>query len=713
MSDLTTFCDADNNTVGFAVAAYVQTIDPVTCATSYSLVSEYYDTDFVSVGTSLPDGWQQCCCESGGGGGAETVTTITDTVSGNKIGTYTNELGTPVDINETITAIGYDPLTNTITYTDEAGVSIDIDLTALAIDINVASVTYDPVTGEIVLTETDGSVHTIDIGPPVSQFNITDGTTTETVSGSDTITFQGDGVIVGTNVGPTDTVTTYILPGLPGDVLTTDSFGSVVWAPAATGGVEAQLTDAFGFRGTEHVRSNNIVAQWLSGIGTVTGSMNQIMIGDGASAVGADYTGVLSGRNNQITNGWSSHSTINGGDANRLNGARYSSVNGGRANNITNSSIIGYQGIFGGELNTFGRFGAPGDYGFIANGYNGDGSNSGYPLIGNGQNNRVGGAGYSGNFGAVVNGNDVRVAYYGTGSGSNVFLRGDYTIGHGKDIVGQAPYSAYFGLGHNGLSTDFTTNGGNIVAGSNHNHTAISGGNAIFGGQHSVNGNGNLLAGLTNNHNGSYGATIGEGIFTTGNNCFNFGSLVNTITANKSYSLASGCTINSDSSGIFASAGSTLNTGSDGSVILGGYQNGTLNAKYSLVHGWSSESFGFNGIALGSAKTYGIGSVAIGGNNDSGPTPGLGPISTGNYAVALGVTSQATSSQSFAVSGGVTSSGTVAEFAHGGSVGVTAVGFRGVAPATATTIPVATNATDVITTANAIRAALISQGLAI
>lgn len=167
MSDLTTFCDVDNNTVGFAVAAYVQTIDPVTCATSYSLVSEYYDTDFVSVGASLPAGWQQCCCESSGTGGPETVTTTTNTVTGNRIATYTNELGVPVDINETITAIGYDPLTNIITYTDEAGVPTDIDLAALAIDINVASVIYDPLTGEITLTETDGNIHVVDIGPVV------------------------------------------------------------------------------------------------------------------------------------------------------------------------------------------------------------------------------------------------------------------------------------------------------------------------------------------------------------------------------------------------------------------------------------------------------------------------------------------------------------------------------------------------------------------
>jgi hypothetical protein len=60
---------------------------------------------------------------------AETVTTLTDALAaGNKIGTYTNESGTAVTINETITSIGtvtYDTATGilTIPYVDEAGVT--------------------------------------------------------------------------------------------------------------------------------------------------------------------------------------------------------------------------------------------------------------------------------------------------------------------------------------------------------------------------------------------------------------------------------------------------------------------------------------------------------------------------------------------------------------------------------------------------------------
>jgi hypothetical protein len=105
-----------------------------------------------------------CCGDSGS---SETVTTLTNTVLGHLIGTYTNELGVPVDINETITALGYNPATNILTYTNETGAPTNVDLTALAIDINVASMAYNPLTGVITLTETDGSIHTIDIGPPV------------------------------------------------------------------------------------------------------------------------------------------------------------------------------------------------------------------------------------------------------------------------------------------------------------------------------------------------------------------------------------------------------------------------------------------------------------------------------------------------------------------------------------------------------------------
>jgi hypothetical protein len=72
----------------------------------------------------------------------DVVTTLTDALAtGNKIGTYTNESGVVVDINETITSIGtvlFDIATGllTIPYTDEAGVVNDKTVT-LPIPLNV------------------------------------------------------------------------------------------------------------------------------------------------------------------------------------------------------------------------------------------------------------------------------------------------------------------------------------------------------------------------------------------------------------------------------------------------------------------------------------------------------------------------------------------------------------------------------------------------
>lgn len=156
------FCDSNGDFVGYSLASYAQIIDPVTCDTSYVLQAEYFDTDWVSQGQTLPAGWEKCCCESTF---VETITTLANTIVGHKIGDYTNENSVVVDLNETVTSLAYNAGTNELTFTDESGTATVVDLTALAVDINVASLTYNPVTGEIVLTETDGTTHVIDIGP--------------------------------------------------------------------------------------------------------------------------------------------------------------------------------------------------------------------------------------------------------------------------------------------------------------------------------------------------------------------------------------------------------------------------------------------------------------------------------------------------------------------------------------------------------------------
>ena len=64
-----------------------------------------------------------------GGSGSETNTTITNTVTGHKIATYTNEQATAVDINETITSLSLS--NSTLTYVDEAGVSNAVSLSTI------------------------------------------------------------------------------------------------------------------------------------------------------------------------------------------------------------------------------------------------------------------------------------------------------------------------------------------------------------------------------------------------------------------------------------------------------------------------------------------------------------------------------------------------------------------------------------------------------
>ena len=95
MTALKTFCDIDNNIVGYAISAVTSSVDPVTCVASFGLQAEYYDTDFNVLGSSLPAGWGECCC-----GGSETVTTLTEDAL-NRTATYTNEIGAMTVLSET------------------------------------------------------------------------------------------------------------------------------------------------------------------------------------------------------------------------------------------------------------------------------------------------------------------------------------------------------------------------------------------------------------------------------------------------------------------------------------------------------------------------------------------------------------------------------------------------------------------------------------
>jgi hypothetical protein len=95
---------------------------------------------------------------------AETVTTLSGALAtGNKIGSYTNEDGVVVDINETITSIAsfsFNAGTSeiTLTYTKEDGTpdTKSVNLSTLKLD-SIASITVSPDGTKLVITNTTGS----------------------------------------------------------------------------------------------------------------------------------------------------------------------------------------------------------------------------------------------------------------------------------------------------------------------------------------------------------------------------------------------------------------------------------------------------------------------------------------------------------------------------------------------------------------------------
>ncbi|MDO5978126.1 beta strand repeat-containing protein [Flavivirga spongiicola] len=93
---------------------------------------------------------------------AETTTTVANTVTGHKIGDYTNEDAVAIDINETVTSVTQNNTTGVITYTNENGVT---DNTVNAGELlNVVSV--EPTNGNAIKIGTDGGAY---INPLVTE----------------------------------------------------------------------------------------------------------------------------------------------------------------------------------------------------------------------------------------------------------------------------------------------------------------------------------------------------------------------------------------------------------------------------------------------------------------------------------------------------------------------------------------------------------------
>lgn len=80
---------------------------------------------------------------------ADIETTMTETVTGHKIGVYTNELKVPVTINETVTTVTDTKTTGNkiATYTNEAGTPVVINETITSLTQDVDGIHYQPETG--------------------------------------------------------------------------------------------------------------------------------------------------------------------------------------------------------------------------------------------------------------------------------------------------------------------------------------------------------------------------------------------------------------------------------------------------------------------------------------------------------------------------------------------------------------------------------------
>lgn len=107
---------------------------------------------------------------------AETKTVLSDVLSaGNKIGTYTNEDGTAVEIKETITSLNV--AGSVLTFTDEKGVANEVDITnAVKAAETTTTLTGVRATGNIIGTYTNEDGVSVNIRQSITSIRIQDQT---------------------------------------------------------------------------------------------------------------------------------------------------------------------------------------------------------------------------------------------------------------------------------------------------------------------------------------------------------------------------------------------------------------------------------------------------------------------------------------------------------------------------------------------------------
>ena len=190
-------------------AASLETLTTLTSAITGNTIGTYTDEDGVTFDidetiTTLVDNGDGTFTFTAEGGAIttidaaslETLTAVTQLVTGNTIATYTDEDGVVWDIDETITAL-VDNDDQTFTYTNEAGVATTLDVTALE---TLTTVTNTLTAGNLIGTYTDEDA---------VSFDLTETITTLVDNGDGTFTFTAEGGAVTTiDAASLETLTT-------------------------------------------------------------------------------------------------------------------------------------------------------------------------------------------------------------------------------------------------------------------------------------------------------------------------------------------------------------------------------------------------------------------------------------------------------------------------------------------------------------------------
>lgn len=413
--------------------------------------------------------------------------------AGHKIGEHTDVAGNTVELFETVTIVdgeNFNATTNVLSfdYTDEAGTTktVEFDLTALAIDINVASMTYDPATGNLVVTETDGTPHSVTIAASATP---------------DYLTCAGNVL----------TTTDKIL------LTPTGAYADGYSVNQAVGGECAAISDIHYLSARRSVTvGRGRMSNDAQGYGsTIAGGLRN------TTAAGASYSFIGGGYDHSITTGTTN--TIGGGRNNDITGGSYNAIVGGYNNDITRGSYSTVGGVSHDVENSYNAvFGTThkvaGSYGIQTGRSNTITAGNYVAQFGFSHLNTAGGATTQGGY----NHTNTSGAYNTQLGYAHVVDAGQSIVQAGQSNRNRAGnYNVQLGYSHDNVlgtgNTLVTYNNTNTAGNYNFlggvNGVNRSGNfNAQLGYSHDNTGTGNILLGYNNTTNTNYSVSIGRNL---------------------------------------------------------------------------------------------------------------------------------------------------------------------------------------------------------